>query len=266
MKVLITLLILFISLNTRAQQTLDTIYANEHKNVALFFPKPIRQGIVGNEDFVFTYNRELEQYFGLLQAKSSKESNLLAITNDGQIYSYILKYREQLTKLNYFIKPEESLGNERPFGIKTKLVNITEGKNVDRIRDFQQFSEFLLNSTYKPIATKYKRKIKLQLQKMVYKGSEMYMVLEIGNKSQIDYEIGLLDIYKTTGNEKMKSSYQRLPQKKLYKHSMPYVVKKGTSNRFVYTLPKDVLGENEKFLVVLNEENGRRNVILQFKQ
>jgi hypothetical protein len=234
--------------------------------VALFFPKPIRQGIVGNEDFVFTYDREQEQYFGLLQAKAGKESNLLAITNDGQVFSYIVKYREQLPKLNYFIKPDESLGNEQPYAVKTKSANVTERIKAEKTRDFQKFSEYLLNSRYKPIATKNKRKIKLQLQKMVYEGSEMYMVLEIKNKSQIDYEVELLEIYKTTGNEKVKSSYQRLPQKILYKHRMPFIVKKGTSNRFVYTLPKDVLGENEKFLIVLMEKNGGRNLLLQCKQ
>ncbi|HAF76057.1 MAG TPA: conjugal transfer protein TraN, partial [Maribacter sp.] len=45
-----------------AQDTIliDTIYANDTKNVALFFPEPIRQGITGAENFIFTYNREKE--------------------------------------------------------------------------------------------------------------------------------------------------------------------------------------------------------------
>lgn len=54
-------------------QILDTIYANDTKNVALFFPEPIRQGVTGADNFVFTYNREKEQYFGLLQAKPEKK-------------------------------------------------------------------------------------------------------------------------------------------------------------------------------------------------
>ena len=79
-----------------AQQTLDTIYANDKKNVALFFPEPIRQGITGTSNFVFTYNREKEQYFGLLQATPGTESNLLTVTKNGQVYSYILKYKEYI--------------------------------------------------------------------------------------------------------------------------------------------------------------------------
>ncbi|WP_317048430.1 hypothetical protein [Confluentibacter sediminis] len=92
MKIYITLLVWMYSMSISAQQAIDTIYANDQKNVALFFPKPIRQGITGASHFVFTYNREKEQYFGLLQAKPGTESNLLTITNDGKVYSYILKY------------------------------------------------------------------------------------------------------------------------------------------------------------------------------
>ena len=93
------------SAQATAQSTivLDTIYANDTKNVALFFPEPIRQGITGSDNFVFTYNREKEQYFGLLQAKPGKESNLLVVNRNGSIFSYIVRYKKQLSKLNYFI-------------------------------------------------------------------------------------------------------------------------------------------------------------------
>ena len=93
---------------------LDTIYANDTKNVALFFPEPIRQGITGSDNFVFTYNREREQYFGLLQAKPGKESNLLVVNRNGSIFSYIVSYKKQLSKLNYFIPLSNSIGNEKP--------------------------------------------------------------------------------------------------------------------------------------------------------
>ena len=52
--------------NAQNDMVLDTIYANNKKNVALFFPNTIRQGITGSDNFVFTYNREKGQYFGLM--------------------------------------------------------------------------------------------------------------------------------------------------------------------------------------------------------
>ncbi len=106
-----------ICLAQATNQLLDTIYANDTKNVAQFFPEPIRQGVTGADNFVFTYNREKEQYFGLLQAKPGKESNLLVVNRNGSVFSYILRYKTQLSKLNYFIPQSNSIGNEN-----TKLI------------------------------------------------------------------------------------------------------------------------------------------------
>ncbi|MFS4457289.1 hypothetical protein [Maribacter sp. 2304DJ31-5] len=45
------------SISIRVQRPLDTIMPMT-KNVALFFPNSIRQGITGADHIVFTYNRE----------------------------------------------------------------------------------------------------------------------------------------------------------------------------------------------------------------
>lgn len=256
-----TITVIVITLYTNllvAQQTLDTIYANDKKNVALFFPEPIRQGITGASNFVFTYNREKEQYFGLLQATPGTESNLLAITNSGDVYSYILKYKEQLPKLNYFITAKESIGSERPVILKQKPTS----QPLNRIGYFKKFSSHLLKSKYNPIATKRKRGVKLQLQKLIYNAAEVYLVLEIKNKSEIDFGVDYLNIYRVNGNKKRKASYQKLLIQADYKHEMPSTIKAGESNRFVYVLPKFVLGEDEKLMIELKELNGSRKIQL----
>ena len=61
MRTFILILIALVSAFAKAQKQpipLDTIYANDTKNVALFFPEPIRQGITGSDNFVFTYNKD----------------------------------------------------------------------------------------------------------------------------------------------------------------------------------------------------------------
>ncbi|GMN11583.1 hypothetical protein MTsPCn9_25390 [Croceitalea sp. MTPC9] len=244
-----------------AQQTLDTIYANDKKNVALFFPEPIRQGITGTSNFVFTYNREKEQYFGLLQATPGTESNLLTVTKNGQVYSYILKYKEQLPKLNYFISLKESIGYERPLVLKQKPIS----QPHSRIDYFKKFSNHLLKSNSGHIATKRKKGIKLQLQKMVYNASEVYLVLEIKNKSEIDFEVDYLNIFRMNGNKKRKASYQKLLIQVDYEHEMPKSIKVGESHRLVYVLPKFVLGDDERFMIELQEIKGSRKVNLLAK-
>ncbi len=263
-----TYILIIISICTNlitAQKSLDTIYANEQKNVALFFPNPIRQGITGSSHFVFTYNREKQQYFGLLQAQPGIESNLLAITNDGQVYTYILKYSNKLSKLNYFVAKDESIGNEKPEVIKEKLIIKPIKKPIKRTKHFQKFSEYLLHSKSDHIKTKHKKGIKLRLQKIVYSALEVYLVLEVENKSGIDFEVDFLNIYRTNGNKRRKASYQKLQFKVLYKHKMPSVFKDKLSERFVYLLPKIVLGDNEELMIELKEFKGNRKVILETK-
>jgi len=249
----------------KAQQKLDTIYANEQKNVALFFPNPIRQGITGAEHFVFTYNREKEQYFGLLQAQPGAESNLLTVTNDGQVYSYILKYKQELPKLNYFIPEKESIGNEKPLKIKLKPNLKPISEQLNRITYFQKFSEYVLSSRPEKLATKRRKGIKLCLHKMVYNTSEVYLVIEIENNSGIDFEIDDLNIYRTNGNKKRKASYQKLQLNEIYRHKLPSIIRDKLSKRFVYVLPKFVLGGNEKIQIELRELKGNRKVILKTK-
>lgn len=245
-----------------AQQKLDTIYANDKKNVALFFPEPIRQGITGTSNFVFTYNREKEQYFGLLQATPGTDSNLLTVTKNGQVYSYILKYSEQLSKLNYFITPEKSIGNERHIEINSKLKDTIKNSNKNRYQYFKKFSEYLLRSKSDQLAIKRKKGVKLKLHKMVYNASEVYLVMEVENYSGIDFEIDYLSVSRTNGNRKRKASFQRLEQEVIYKYNMPHAVANENKQRFVYVLPKFVLSDNERLMLELKELNGSRKLVL----
>ncbi|MFK5880409.1 MAG: DUF4138 domain-containing protein, partial [Flavobacteriaceae bacterium] len=206
-----------------------------------------------------------EQYFGLLQATPGTESNLLTLTNDGQVYSYILKYSEKLPKLNYFISKHESIGNEKPkirIPVKSKIINDHYAKRNDY---FKKLSDYFLKSNFENIATKRKKGIKLQLQKMVYNSSEVYIVMKITNRSGIDFEIDFLNIYRTNGNNKKKASYQRLEQHIIQRYKIPGIVKNKQSHRLVYVLPKFVLGDNEKLEIELKELKGSRSVILSTK-
>lgn len=245
-----------------AQEVLDTIHANEHKNVALFFPEPIRQGIVGAPNFVFTYNREKEQHFGLVQAKPGEESNLLVLTKDGRVYSYILKYRKQLNKLNYFVAGSESIGTESPITIGQKQED-KELENIAKRKEyFERFCNSLLKAKNERLATKRKGSIKFQLQQKAYHGNETYLVMEISNNSEIDFELDFLKVYSVTGNKKKKASYQRLEMVPIYKYQVPSKISVGNSKMFVYVLPKFVLGSDEYLEMELHEAKGSRKVVL----
>ncbi len=266
MKIFILISLLAFANPLSAQKVLDTIYANEHKNVALFFPEPIRQGIVGASNFVFTYNREQGQHFGLVQARPGEESNLLVLTKDGRVYSYILKYRKQLDRLNHFVAGSESIGTERPIAIRQKQEDNEQESIAKRREYFERFCNYLFKAKNERLATKRKGGIKFQLQKMAYHGNETYLVMEISNNSEIDFEVDYLKVFRVNGNKRRKASHQKLEVIPTYKYQGPSKISRGSSKRFVYVLPKVVLGDNEKLMLELKELNGSRKVTVSWKR
>ena len=124
-------------------------------------------------------------------------------------------------------------------------------------------SDYLLKSDFQSLATKRKKGVKLQLQKLVYDTSEVYLLIEVKNKSGIDFEIEYLNVYIANGNRKRKASYQRLSQEVLYRHKMSQAITDAESQRFEYVLPKFVLGDNENLMLELKELKGSRKVVLE---
>jgi len=254
---------------------LDTIYANDHKNVALFFPEPIRQGITGSENFVFTYNRETQQHLGLLQATPGKESNLLIIGNSGSIFSYIIRYSEQLEKLNYFIPGSKSIGNEIPQISEKNSETIQNPAEISEIENrlagretyYQNFSSHLLKSNQRIGRIKKRNDgINLRLENIVFDREELYFVIEIKNGSPIDYELNFLNISVETRKNGKKKSIQKLVLEPVFKYNLPGIIPEGKTARFVYVLPKFSIAADKVVMIDLKELNGERDLKLKVRK
>ncbi|MCK0123889.1 conjugative transposon protein TraN [Gelidibacter sp. F2691] len=243
---------------------IDTIYANDTKNVAMFFPEPIRQGITGSDNFIFTYNREKEQYFGLLQAKPGKESNLLIVNRDGSIFSYIVRYKAQLSKFNYFIPKSSSIGNEKPIMNDTISVAIAESKIDNRNYYYQKFSSYLIERKQRFGRNKKRTEgIVLSVENIVFDTEELYFVIEIKNNSTLDYDLNFLKLSIETRQKGKRKSLQRLYQEPIYIHNLPSKIAESETVRFVYVLPKFSLSNDRRAILELNEKDGERSIELK---
>jgi hypothetical protein len=224
---------------------LDTIYANEHKNVALFFAEPIRQGITGSDNFVFTYNREKEQYFGLLQATPGRESNLLVINRNGSVFSYIVRYRKQIEKLNYFIPESNSIGNENPKKSDSPRDKDSDNELTPRSIYYKSFSEILLKRPQSIAGLKKRSEgIVLKIENIVFDREELYFVIQIKNNSTLDYDLNFLNLSLQTRQKGKKKSLQTLYQQPRYAYNVPAKITKKETKKMVYVLPKFSLATN----------------------
>jgi hypothetical protein len=267
--------------NAQESKKLDTIYANEKMNLALFFPTNIRQGLVGSENFVFTYNRENAQPLGLLKATKGAQSNLLVITTDGRVYSYIIRYADSLEELNRFVLVSESIGHEKKGLLSvpkkdsistvpiTKVIVPTDSLTINKRQTTKRFIEkscaTLLKRPERKDLVKRKDGMSLGIKNMVYYKDLVFLQLEIKNESGIDFDINFLKVSRVIGNNKRKSSYQELPLAPMHIYGMPNKVKHGGTARFVYVLPKFMLGDNEKLELSLKELKGNRELTMRKK-
>jgi len=241
------------------QQALDTLYANAQMNVGLFFPSPIKQAITGNENAVFSYNREEAQYFGLLQAIDGTTTNLWVMTVDGYVYEFKVAYKDRLPRTHLFLNEQHSLGRVRP--LPTRKLD-TLGKDGTRLTLMEQL---LQEQNGANLGTVKRRGMQLRLEKKVFKGDEMFLVFELRNKSGIDYDLETLDVLRINGSPKSKTSYQEAPLEPLLRFQQPETLKSGSTYRFVHVYPKYVTGAHERLKLVLLEKQGSRRQELLVK-
>ncbi|MFV8282591.1 DUF4138 domain-containing protein [Christiangramia marina] len=249
--------------NAQNSRKLDTIYANDQKNTALFFPQPITQGITGSTQFVFTYNREKQQNFGLLQATPGEESNLLVICGNS-IYSYIVKYKKQLSRLNYFVTESESIGNLK----STALISLKQPESrkdvTNKQKHYKEYAAFLLSKKQRKSWLKEKNQgVVLSIENIVFNASELYFVIQVSNESSLDFDLNFLNLSIQTRQRGKRTSVQTLLEQPILQYNVPAKVKANDTKRFVYVFSKFSISKDQKTILELNEKNGARNVALK---
>ena len=163
----------------------------------------------------------------------------------------------------------ESIGNERTGPLLTDRNSFIVGSDSTLVSnkdlDYPKLcSQLLLNP--RPFdQIKYRDGVTVRMAKSIYYANEVYVVFEIENGSQIDFEINSLDLYKVNGNNRRKSSYQELLLPPIFQFQLPTVVPKGEQVQFVCVYPKFTLGDRERLLVKMEELHGSRNIEVKLK-
>lgn len=253
-------------------QAQETLYANENYILTLFFPSPIRQAITGAEHFTFSYNQGNGQHFGLLQANSGDASNLLVITQDGRVYSYLLAYRKEVQESFRFVDISKSIGRET----ETAVINIPVDKlpvqktveppkAVPNQELWKKGAEYILDRKTKILRSRRNDGLVLRLKELFYHQDEVYLEMEVVNRSEIDLELEVLEVYRINGKKGRRSSHQKVPMVPKMTHVKPEIVRTGQRQNFVYVLPKFTLGSSERLLLELQEAKGNRMIRLMYK-
>ncbi|WP_442844989.1 DUF4138 domain-containing protein [Leeuwenhoekiella sp. H156] len=244
---------------------LDTIYANDYTNVALFFPEPIRQGITGSSDYVFSFNRDSAQHLGLLQAKPGKPSNLLVISTVGSVFSYLVMYKESIDQFTYFIDPLDRIGFENhnsidPIHVSEEIMTSSETAPFP----YDRYCKYLIQKKQKIGRLKTRNQgIILSVENIVFHKDALYFVLQLENRSGLDYDFNYLNLSTQTRLKGKRKSMQKLLKEPLYTHEVPDKIKAGELRCFLYVVPKFSLSRDRRLIVDLSEARGERELQLK---
>ena len=267
MKAYISLLLGFTVSILNAQSSPEVIYCNEYQNVAIVMDAPISQAVTGSENFIFSYNRTEADSLGLLQGRAGQDSNLVIRTSDGGLYNYILRHKDSLDSFVHFIKPEDRVNHmmkeKATSQVNRELSQSVVAVNTDRY--FDKLCNYYLKRNSQELAAVRKHKIKLTVEGMYYYKNNVFVVMEIINRSKIDFKIEDLSLAKLHGVKSRKSSYQKLILKEHYRKGFPELVPIGSKAHFVMVYPKFALGRHEKLLLALSESSGSRYLNLEFE-
>ncbi|GAB4519687.1 MAG: hypothetical protein Tsb004_30770 [Allomuricauda sp.] len=84
------------------------------------------------------------------------------------------------------------------------------------------------------------------------------MVVELRNRSSIDFELANLDIFHLLGIQQKKSVYQEKRVPIIHRYNLPKLIKCDETVQFVLVSPKFVLGKGERLKIMLREQHGNR--------
>lgn len=305
MKEFIILFTLVLSQNMCSQ--IKTLYTNENHKIIVEFESPIERAIVGNRNFFFAFDSQSKDKMGTLTGIKGKKTNLFIITSDGLNYSFVLEYKSNISNTNFYepISSKSALNYsalqnrllyEKEYQLKTdslqkieeyKIENLLKNDTIyslqslknasnlytyDKNKYINKYSKYIINK--KAFYQKFSagsHNINLSLLNIIYEKNEYYFILEINNKSGVDFNINYLNFYKTSLSRKTRNSSQRieLPEDENaefpIKYNVPKTVKAHTKNRFIYVFEKITLSNKNKIVVRLNELKGERTIELNIK-
>ncbi|BDU27670.1 DUF4138 domain-containing protein [Flavobacterium sp. GSB-24] len=272
------------------------IYCTSNKNTNLFFSSAIKSGIVGNSNFTFGYSSNGDSKIGILKATPGAESNLLVITSNGNIYSFIVRYKAEISMLNYFVKDNMAIGNESGSVVfedgtgqqltkgeekvsnaepepKSKIVESIKVNNYESTtvapssNDSNKLQSTANKEIEKPVFYNRiygsKNKVTIKLKNISYVDNELYFTLVLSNESTLDYDINYLNFYIISRNKNRNTVAQTIPYEALYIHNNPTKILAKEETEVVFVYKKFTINENKILLVELTEDNGERTVKLE---
>ena len=216
----------------------------------LIFPYAIKSVDLGNGAVLAQKEKGVEN---ILQLKTGKENftptNVSVVTADGRFYSFVLSYAEQPSPLNI------NFSGDDPMQLSGELSNA---------RQLEQEACQVLGQSCFMYLQKSEQALRLQLHGIFLSDNNLWLKLQIGNDSQIDFQPAYMRFFL---RDKKRSKRTALNETELLPVYMPPLkITKGlrysvwTIGFKPFTVPK-----HQRLVIQVGDESGGRIVLLRIK-
>ena len=225
-----------------------------NKTTNLIFPLAIKSVDRGSGDVLAQKAKGVEN---ILLVKAGKENfletNLSVITADGKLYSFVLDYINNPATINI------------SFSTDTANANVSSSLNPDYYEaSMHRDEETILKKKKKLHGVRDDRyDLSLILNGIYIKDDIIFLRVEIGNRSNINYDIDMLSFLVKDEKKTKRTASQEIEIHPLYKYGNASTIKANSKNNLVIALPKFTIPDKQYVLVQLTEKNGGRNLRLR---
>ena len=233
-----------------------------NKTVHVIFPAPIRYVDLGSADLLAAKADGTENVLRVKAALRdfSRESNLSVITEDGNYYTFNVKYADEPVKLSVemtdFLHDGEAvnrpnnalavymqeLGQESPLLVKLIMQSIH--KNNDREIKHLGSKRFGIQHTLKGVYTH---------------SGLVYFHLQLKNSSNVPFNIDFITFKIVDKKVAKRTAIQEQVIWPLRAYNNLMVIGGKRTERMVFTLPKFTIPDDKMLVIELNEQEGGRH-------
>lgn len=237
---------------------------SEQKTVHIMFPSEIKEVDVGNR---FVLVQVTEAFNNVLRVKANaqqdfSETNVTVICQDGSLYSFIANYQPDPEVINISIgsnaQADENVSKALGINfVKQKL--ITEaGETPSELEDLAGTA--LDKKPYVHNVGAYNMRVTALIEGIYTQGENLYYVVNINNRSEIDYEMSFTKVFVSDVSEARRVAVQEEEIPVRYKLPNETIIPGGTDKSFVFVVPVRAISPSKRISMEIYEARGARHL------
>ncbi len=250
--------------NSFGQHIADTkkVEITFNKTSSLVFPSSIVSVDRGSRDVLAQKAQGVQNVLQLKAARANfPETNLTVITSDGMLHHFLVSW-SRLPKVlaSGIINEEDSITDKTTVDVPVIFATgMTEPQ-------MEQYSEAITEQKRSVrLVNDRSYKMKLSLLGIYSVDDIMFFSLEVGNRSNISYDVDHLRFYIRDSRKAKRSSSQELVVEPRFVHGDDERVKGRDKQNLVYAVDKFTIPDAKKLYIQVMERSGGRHLLLKIR-